>query len=199
MSVPRPDYNVCVFCGSNGGLRPDYVAAARALGEALAHRGMGLVYGGASIGVMGAVADACLEAGGHVEGVIPGGLFAREVAHTRLSQLHVVESMHARKALMASLSDAFVALPGGFGTFEELFEVVTWGQLGIHRKPIALLNTGGYYDSLLRFLDHAVQEGFISLEHRGRLLVKDRIDALIDTVLAYIPPPAVRWIAPEET
>lgn len=158
MSSPS---RVCVFCGSAAGARPEYVAGATALGTGLADRGIGLVYGGASVGLMGAVADAALGAGGEVIGVIPQSLVDREVAHAGLSDLRVVGSMHERKALMAELSGAFVALPGGIGTFEELFEVWTWRQLGLHAKPIVLLDTAGYWAGLTAFLEHAGREGFV--------------------------------------
>jgi uncharacterized protein (TIGR00730 family) len=160
---------VCVFCGSNSGEDPVYVTAARDLGILLAQRKIGVVFGGGKVGLMGVLADATLAAGGEVLGVIPEKLKAREVAHEELTELLVVESMHARKAMMAHLSDAFIALPGGWGTLEETFEVVTWTQLRYHTKPIGLLNVGGYYDRLLDFISHAVNEGFISAENR-RLL-----------------------------
>ena len=153
--------NICVFCGSANGRRPAYARAARTFGAALAGKGLGLVYGGGSIGLMGVVADAALEGGAPVVGVIPRALARREIAHHGLTRLEVVPSMHARKARMARLSDAFVALPGGIGTLEELFEVLTWGYLGIHAKPTGLLDVGGYWRPLIRLLDHAVEEGFL--------------------------------------
>src|SRR3546814_750650 len=152
---------LCVFCGSSDGARPAYRDAAHALGKALADAGIGLVYGGAAVGLMGAVADGALARGGEVMGVLPRSLADRELAHPGLTQLHVVGSMHERKAMMAKLSDGFIALPGGLGTFEELFEIWTWAQLGYHRKPVALLNVDGYYDGLLSFLDHPVREAFV--------------------------------------
>ena len=158
---------VCVFCGSSHGLRPAYADAARVLGRALVDRGLGLVYGGGNVGLMGVIADEVLAAGGEVIGVIPHALMAREIGHTGLTEMHVVDSMHERKALMADRADAFVALPGGVGTFEELFEAITWTQLGLHAKPCGLLNVDGFYDDLLRFLDHAWAEGFIKPETRA--------------------------------
>lgn len=190
---------VCVFCGSALGRDRRHRDAAIALAEALVGRGLGLVFGGGSVGLMGVLADAMLAKGGEVIGVIPHGLAAREVAHRGLSDLRVVPSMHARKSLMAELSDAFVALPGGFGTFEELFEVVTWAQLGIHRKPIGLLNVAGYYDSLIRFFDHAVAEGFASAENRALLLIADEPDALLDRLAGHRPPDRPEWITPQES
>ena len=169
-----------VFCGSRDGVRPAYRAAAHALGRLLAARGVGVVYGGARVGLMGAVADAALDAGGEVIGVIPRGLVAREIAHPGLTALHVVETMHERKALMADLADAFVALPGGAGTLEELFEVWTWGHLGLHAKPCGVLDVGGYYGGLLAFLDHGVGEGFIRAAQRETLVVDDDPARLVD-------------------
>ncbi|MFT0859053.1 TIGR00730 family Rossman fold protein [Ancylobacter sp. G4_0304] len=186
---------VCVFLGSNSGNRPAYRAAATALGTALARQGLGLVYGGASVGLMGAVADAALSAGGEVIGIIPQRLVDKEVAHPGLSDLRIVQSMHQRKALMAELSDAFVALPGGVGTLEELFEVWTWAQLGGHAKPCALYNVEGYYDQLLGFLDHVVDEAFMKPAHRDMLLVAEEPGALIERLRAYQPPNVTKWIA----
>ena len=171
---------VCIFCGSRPGARPEYAAAARALGQLLAARQIGLVYGGASVGIMGVLADAVMEAGGTVDGVIPDSMVERELAHPGITRVHQVRSMHERKALMARLSDGFVALPGGAGTLDELFEILTWAQLGIHSKPIGLLDVGGYWQPLLAFLRHAVGEGFISqgdvcaeADGSGRLLLVD--------------------------
>lgn len=190
--------NLCVFCGSSPGVRREYLVLAQALGARLAGRGIGLVYGGARVGLMGAVADAALAAGGTVIGVIPQALWEREVAHTGLTTLHVVDSMHERKARMADLSDGFVALPGGIGTFEELFEVWTWGQLGLHAKPVALLDCANYYAPLVAFLDHAVEERFIRPTHRAALLVERDVDALLDRLLAWTPPPREgKWIGGE--
>ncbi len=190
---------VCVFCGSSLGSNPAYADAARRLGEALARRGLGLVYGGGSVGLMGVVADAALAAGGEVVGVIPGALERRELAHRRLTRLHVVGSMHERKARMAELSDAFVALPGGLGTLEELAEVLTWAQLGLHRKPCALLDAGGYWRPLTAFLDHAVAERFVRPEHRAMLLVEEDPEALLERLSRFRPPAVQRWIDEETT
>lgn len=185
---------VCVFSGSSPGADLAYRAAARDLGTRLAERGTDVVYGGASVGLMGAVADAALEVGGRVIGVIPQSLVDREVAHPALTELRVVGSMHARKALMAELSDAFVALPGGVGTLEELFEVYTWNQLGLHAKPLALFNVRGYFDGLVRFLDHAVAERFVTPAHREMLLVGEDARALIDALEAWEAPAQPKWI-----
>lgn len=170
---------VCVFCGSNSGENPLYVATARDLGATLARRGLGVVYGGAKVGLMGTLADAALAHSGEVIGVIPEKLQSREIAHDGLTELFVVESMHARKTMMAHLSDAFIALPGGWGTLEETFEVVTWTQLRYHVKPVGLLNVGGYYDRLLDFVEHAVHEGFILPEHRRILHSASTPEALV--------------------
>ena len=185
---------VCVFCGSSEGRDPRYREAAARLGPSLVRRGLGLVYGGAGVGLMRVLADAVLAHEGSVIGVIPHGLAAREVAHRGLSEIRVVPSMHARKALMAELSDAFLALPGGFGTFDELFECVTWAQLGIHRKPVALLNVAGYFDDLVRFLDHAVEEGFISPANRKLIAVSDEVDEALDLLAAYEAPHGPAWV-----
>ena len=185
---------LCVFCGSNAGQDPVYRQTARALGEALAAHGIGLVYGGASVGLMGAVADAVLAKGGEVTGVMPQALVDKEIAHEGLSDLRVVGSMHERKALMAELADGFIALPGGLGTFEELFEVWTWAQLGYHRKPCALLNAGGFYDKLTDFLDDVVERGFVKPIHRAMLIVESEPAALIEAVRAYEPPKVDKWI-----
>ena len=189
---------ICVFCGSSPGRDPEYLAAAGALGRGLAQRGIGLVYGGASVGLMGAVADAARAAGGEVIGVIPQALVDREVAHHGLSDLRVVGSMHQRKAHMAELSDAFVALPGGIGTLEELFEIWTWSQLGDHAKPCAVINVRGYYDALLGFLDHSVTEGFLRSAHRELLIVAPTPDALFPALDAWRPPATNKWIEPDE-
>jgi uncharacterized protein (TIGR00730 family) len=171
---------LCVFCGSSRGNAPQYIEAARSLGRLLAARRVGLVYGGSNAGLMGALADSVLEGGGHVTGVIPRGLVEREVAHRGLNDLRVVETMHERKALMADLADAFAALPGGFGTYDELCEIVTWAQIGIHRKPIGLLNTLGYWDPFLSLVSHAVEAGFVRDSHRDLLIVMDQVDILVD-------------------
>lgn len=174
---------ICVFCGSSPGRDPTYTDAARALADVLARRGIGLVYGGASVGVMGALADAMLERGGEVVGVIPEHLMDKERSHSGLTELHVVGDMHERKALMGGLSGGFIALPGGLGTLEEFFEVLTWNQLGIHSKPCGLLNAGGFYDALTDFLDHTVTEGFVSKAHRSFLMVDTDPDSLLDRML----------------
>jgi len=179
---------ICVFCGSSPGARLEYAQAARQLGQALASRDLGLVYGGGRVGVMGAIAYAVLEAGGEVTGVIPAGLFDEEVAFTELADLRVVPSMHDRKALMVELSDAFIALPGGLGTFEEFLEVLTWAQLGLHQKPCGLLNVCQYYGCMMSFLDHAVSEQFIQSAHRSMVLVDESPDALLDKSEGYQPP-----------
>jgi hypothetical protein len=165
--------SVCVFCGSSNGASPAYVDSARAFGQEAVRRGIRIVYGGAGVGVMGALADAVLDAGGEVTGVMPRSLVEREVVHTGLTDLRVVDTMHDRKALMAELSDAFVALPGGLGTLEELFEVWTWGMLGLHAKPYGLLNVDGYYTPLIQFLDHAVTQGFVRPAQRAELRVHE--------------------------
>jgi uncharacterized protein (TIGR00730 family) len=191
---------VCVFSGSRPGVRPGYMLAASALGRTLATRGLTLVYGGASVGLMGAVADAALMAGGEVIGVIPEALAQKEIAHEKLGQLVVTRTMHERKAKMAELADAFIALPGGFGTFEELFEVVTWAQLGIHRKPIALLDAEDYFAPLVAMVEHAVREGFVSGEQGGLLLCERDAGALLDSLAEYRPPFETRkWLDAAET
>ncbi len=191
--------HVCVYCGSSPGRRPDYGAAARALGSEIARRGLGMVYGGASVGVMGVVANAVLEHGGEVIGVIPESLATKELAHPGLSELVVVASMHERKARMAELSDGFVALPGGWGTLEELFEVLTWAQLGIHEKPCGLLNVAGYFDHLFRFLENAIEEHFVRDAYRGMLLMDDDPATLLDRFADYRAPRVRKWIKAEET
>lgn len=171
---------ICVFCGSSSGNDPRYLAAARHLGSAIAERGWGLVYGGAHVGLMGAVADAALAAGGKVTGVLPHGLEQRELAHGGLTRLHIVGSMHERKAMMADLSDAFIALPGGYGTLDEFFEILTWAQLGLHAKPCAVLNVNGFFDALFQYLDGAVAAGFVKQAHRNRFLVETAVPPLLD-------------------
>ncbi|MCS6800690.1 MAG: TIGR00730 family Rossman fold protein [Chloroflexota bacterium] len=190
---------VCVFCGSNVGNAMAYRAAAEEVGSTLADLGITLVYGGGQIGLMGVVADAALARGGRVIGVIPEPLAIKEVAHAGLTELHLVSSMHERKALMMELSDGFIALPGGFGTLEEFFEVVTWGQLGIHRKPCGLLNVAGYYDPLIRFLDAAVEHGFIAPEHRQLVLEDSSIAGLLRQMQAYRPPTTTKWVTITES
>ena len=176
--------SICVFCGSSSGASVAYEAAARAFAFTLAERGIRLVYGGASVGLMGAIADSALEAGGEVIGVMPRALVDREIAHRGLSALHVVDTMHERKAMMADLSDAFIALPGGLGTLEELFEVWTWGMLGLHAKPYGLLDVDGYYAPLIRFLDHARDEGFVRAGQRAMLVVDDDATRLIEKLVS---------------
>lgn len=190
--------NICVFSGSSSGRISDYRDVATQLGTLLAERNIGLVYGGAAVGLMGAIADATIAAGGSVTGVIPRALVEREVAHTGLSDLRVVGSMHERKALMAELSDAFIALPGGIGTFEEIFEVWTWTQLGTHAKPCAILNVHGFYDRLLDFLDHVVDEAFLKPLHRGLLLASPDPKALLDLIADYQVPTETKWITRNE-
>lgn len=185
---------VCVFCGSNKGVRPAYAEAARRMGDTLARRGIGLVYGAGNIGLMGILADTVLNAGGEAIGVIPEALIGYEVAHEGLTELRIVESMHARKAMMADLSDAFIALPGGFGTFEEFCEVLTWAQLGLQQKPCGLLNVEGYYDSLLALFDHAVAEGFVLPQHRSLVVQETDPDGLLDRLACYEPPVLDKWI-----
>ncbi|MBM3223798.1 MAG: TIGR00730 family Rossman fold protein [Candidatus Tectomicrobia bacterium] len=172
---------MCVFCGSQVGTNGLYRQAAVTLGQLLVRHGCGLVYGGGHVGLMGVIADAVLTSGGEVIGVIPESMVARELAHTGVTSLEVVSGMHERKARMAELADAFIALPGGYGTFEELFEVITWAQLGLHRKPIGLLNVAGYFDALKAMVDQAIAEGFIRSEHRGLLTIADEPTALLHT------------------
>jgi uncharacterized protein (TIGR00730 family) len=190
---------LCVFCGSSPGRDPRHGQAAAGLGRTLAARGIGLVFGGGSVGLMGVVADAVLAGGGDVVGVIPRGLAARELAHKGVADMRVVPTMHARKALMAELADGFAALPGGIGTFEELLEIATWGQLGIHRKPIGVLNVAGYYDPLVGLLEHAVSEGFLPERSRGLVIVDDDVERLLDRLAEHRPPPAPEWVSVDET
>ena len=190
--------SVCVFCGSSPGTDPALADVARDFGARLARRGVTLVYGGARRGLMGALADAALEDGGRVTGVIPRGLWSREVGHTGLSELLVVDSMHERKALMAERSEAFVALPGGIGTLEELFEAWTWAVLGIHEKPIALLNVDGFFDPLLAMLDQMAAQGFLRDAHRRMLIVDDEAERLLDRLARYEPPAVQRWLTSSE-
>ena len=186
--------SLCVFCGSSPGADPGYARAAIATGREIAGRGLTLVYGGAKVGLMGLVADAALEAGGEVIGVLPEALGRKEIAHTGLTRLEIVGSMHERKARMAELSDGFIALPGGAGTLEEIFEIWTWGQLGFHGKPAGFLNIAGYYDGLAGFLDHAVAQAFVKPVHRQMLTFADHPDALIDALTAYEAPVAEKWL-----
>jgi len=190
---------VCVFCGSSIGSQPVYAEVAVTLGRLLASRGIGLVYGGGNVGLMGVIADAVMAAGGDVIGVIPHALADREIAHPTITQLHVVDSMHERKAMMADLSDAFIAMPGGVGTFEEFFEAVTWTQLGLHRKPCGLLNAGGFYTPLAAFIDQAVSEGFIKPVHRASIVVDDHPERLLDSLAAVKLPDVARWIRRGDT
>jgi uncharacterized protein (TIGR00730 family) len=185
---------VCVYCGSNAGRRSDYAEAAKDLARALVKRRIDLVYGGASVGVMGVLANTVLAEGGHVIGIIPQGLVDREVAHPGLSDLRVVASMHERKTLMAELSDGFIALPGGLGTLEELFEALTWAQLGLHQKPCGLRNVRNYYRSLIDFLDHAVAERFIKDVHRAMLLVEEQPERLLERFGRYKAPAVTKWV-----
>jgi len=185
---------VAVFCGSNVGARPEYVAAAKLLGRTMAARGIGLVYGGSNVGLMAAIADEVGDELGEIIGVIPKTLVEREVANTSLSDLRVVASMHERKALMAELADGFIALPGGIGTLEEFFETWTWAQLGMHRKPCGLLNVAGYYDQLLTFLDGSVDEKFVRPVHRQMVMVESDPEALLDKFAAYEAPQVVKWV-----
>ena len=191
---------VCVFAGSATGHRSEYAEAARALAAELARRHLGLVYGGGSIGLMGVLADTALAAGVEVVGVIPKPIASKELAHAGLTELRLVATMHERKATMAALADGFVALPGGLGTFEETLEMLTWSQLGVHAKPVGVLNAGGYYDGLLRWLAHAVAEGFLHRANLGLLLFGDTAAELLDALVAWRPPPAPRaWLDPSQT
>ena len=190
--------SICVFCGSSSGSRDVYRAAAEAVGKRLAERKLGLVFGGGSCGLMGVVADAAIAAGGQVIGVIPKAIERREIAHRGLSELRVVASMHERKAMMAELSDGFIALPGGLGTLEELFEVLTWAQLGIHEKPVALLNVAGYFDPLLALLDHYVREGFLRPEHHALLMYGDDVDELLERMAKHQPTILDKWLDLDE-
>lgn len=187
--------NVCVFCGSSRGANPAYAASARALGTAMANRGFGLVYGGGRVGLMGELAQAMLAAGGEAIGVIPDALLKREVGHGALTRLEVVDSMHERKARMAELSEAFIAMPGGFGTFEEWFEIITWAQLGIHEKPVALLNVAGYFDPLLEMIERSVNEEFIRPQHRALFSVADTPQGVLDSIEHAIPVEGEHWLS----
>jgi len=185
---------ICVFCGSSPGSRPEYRACAEELGAELVRRDIGLVYGGGNVGLMGAIADAVLKAGGEAIGIIPEHLLNREIGHKHLTKLHVVHSMHERKAMMADLSDAFVALPGGFGTFEEFFEVVTWSQLGLHRKPCGIVNVRGYYTPLLTMLDHAVEERFLKADYRALILARETPSELLQAFTDWRPVHVEKWL-----
>jgi uncharacterized protein (TIGR00730 family) len=188
MAIDRQMNRICVFCGTNPGSRPEYGAAARELGQILAQQGIELVYGGASVGIMGELADSVHEHGGHVTGIIPQQLMEKEAANTGIPNLIVVASMHQRKSQMADMSDGFIALPGGIGTLEGFLEILTWGQLGIHAKPSGILNVAGYFDGLIRFLDHAVQEGFLTEEHRGAIIMETDPRRLLEHMQASTPP-----------
>ena len=190
---------ICVYCGSSPGKSPEYIGSARALARELVTRNIGLVYGGASVGIMGEIANCVLAGGGEVVGVIPQSLVDKEVSHDGLTELIVVGSMHERKATMAKISDGFIALPGGLGTIEELFEVLTWSQLGFHQKPCALLNVKKYYSSLCSFLDNAVEEQFVKSVHREMLLVENEPFKLLDSMESYTPPAVDKWIGRNET
>lgn len=186
---------LCVFCGSNLGNRERYAAAARRVGELLARQKIGLVYGGGHVGLMGTLADAVLHGGGEVIGVIPQALVDKELAHARLTELRVVATMHQRKAEMADLADGFAALPGGYGTLDELFEILTWAQLGLHRKPIGLLNVDGFFDPLLAFIDHSIREEFVKAKHRALLLTATEPEQLLTQLVAYRHvEPSAKWI-----
>jgi uncharacterized protein (TIGR00730 family) len=189
---------VCVFCGSREGSRPAYAEAARRTGREIAHRGLGLVYGGGRVGLMGAVADAALEEGGEVVGVITEALISKEIAHAGLATLHVVGSMHERKMLMADLSDGFVTLPGGYGTLEEFFEVLSWAQLSMHEKPCGLLDVDGFWDPLSALFDHAVTEGFVDPNHRSLVLTEGDPSILLERMERYTQPETRKWIGPRE-
>jgi len=189
---------ICVFCGSSLGCDPRYAEQAAALARELVSRRTGVVFGGGSVGLMGVLADAVLANGGTVTGVIPHGLAARELAHRGVADMRIVPTMHARKALMAELADGFVALPGGMGTLDELFEIVTWSQLGIHRKPVGVLNVAGFYDPLVALLDHVVAFGFVPAGSRGLVIVDDEPARLLDRMAAHEPPAGPAWITPEE-
>ena len=187
-------FRICVYCGSNSGARVDYANAARNLADVLVRHDLELVYGGATKGITGVLADVVLEQGGRVHGVMPKILVDNEIAHTGLTELHVVSSMHERKTMMAALSDGFIALPGGFGTLEELIEILTWGQLRFHDKPCGLLNVRGYFDGLLAYLDHAQREGFVRAENRQMLLCDDDAEGLIRQFERYTAPRVDKWI-----
>lgn len=197
--MTNPNRKFCVFTGSRHGARPEYSDAAKALGRELVARGYGLVYGGGNVGLMTVIADTVLELIGHVTGVIPNSLVSKEVAHRGLTDLRVVQSMHERKALMAELSDGFIAMPGGIGTMEEFFEVLSWAQLGLHEKPCGLLNTAGYYDSLIQFLDHAVSEDFIKPKHRALMIVESEPAKLLDRFEEFLSDHPAKRFDPGQT
>lgn len=194
----KPIKSICIYCGSNLGRLDAYTVAAHALAESLVNRDIRLVYGGAGIGVMGIIADHVLKLGGQAAGVIPEALVRKEVAHQNLTELHITHSMHERKTLMAELSDGFIALPGGLGTLEELFEIWTWAQLGFHDKPCGLLNVEGYFDALIKFLDHALSEQFIKPTHRDLLIVETVPEVLLDRYANFQPPAVTHWVGSGE-
>ena len=189
---------ICVYLGSSPGARPVYREAAEQFGTLLAERGIGLVYGGGTVGLMGVIADTVCAAGGEVIGVIPEALRAREHVHQGISELHVVQTMHERKALMAKLADGFVTLPGGIGTFEEMFEAWCWSQLGYHAKPCGLLDVAGFYGKLSAFIDQVVEEGFLQPRHRAMLLIERDPEALLDRMAQYLPPPTEHWLSDKD-
>jgi uncharacterized protein (TIGR00730 family) len=192
-------HRICVFCGSNAGHDPTYLEAARGLGQLFAREGIALVYGGGSVGLMGELADSVLAAGGEVIGVIPHALWAREVGHRGLTDLRIVETMHERKAMMADLADAFIALPGGLGTLEEIFEIWTWAQLGLHTKPLGFLDVNGFYAPLMQFLDRAARERFLREEHRAIAVIERDPEALLRKFDGWTPPRVEKWITRDET
>jgi uncharacterized protein (TIGR00730 family) len=194
----RQIHRLCVFCGSSTGLRPSYSEAAAQLGQSLADSKTALVFGGGRVGLMGILADSVLAAGGQAIGVMPRALVEKEIAHPSLTKLHVVDSMHQRKALMADLADAFLLLPGGFGSWEEFCEIVTWLQLGIHRKPCAILNVAGYYDGLLSLADHALAEGFLRPAHHDMLIVEENPHAVLSRLVSVAIPSEVKWVGKTE-
>lgn len=189
---------VCVYCGSYSGRDPQYGAQAVALGQELARRGMTLVYGGGRVGLMGTVADAALSAGGQVIGIMPRALVEKELAHQGLTELHVVNSMHERKTMMADLSDGFVTMPGGFGTMDEFCEIMTWLQLGFHRKPVSILNVNGYFDGLLAFFNHTVEQGFVKGSHRDAIIVDQQPASLLNAMLTWQPAFEAKWVTADE-
>lgn len=191
--------NIAVFCGSSFGKNDIYTEQAELLGEAIAKKGLGLIYGGAKVGLMGVIANAALDAGGKVIGVLPHFLQTKEIAHTELTELVLVDTMHDRKAKMSELCDGVIAIPGGYGTMEEFFELLTWGQLGLHKKPVAILNINGFYDGLITLIDNMVTQGFLKQFNRDMLLVDDNIEKLLIKMEHYTPPPANKWIRNIET
>ncbi len=197
--MANPLQRVCVYCASNEGARPEYLAAAREIGTLIAQQGSALVFGGGRVGLMGAMADAALAAGGEVIGVMPHGLVEREVAHRGLTALHVVDSMHERKALLSDMADAFITLPGGLGTLEELFETWTWAQLGVHQKPIGLLNVAGYFGPLIEMLAHAEGEGFLRGTPRDGLVIETDAARLLERLRTCEPPAVRRWLRQADT